>query len=484
VSNGHPQSLPVLDLCGGAGGWAEGLRALGLRDIGVEIDPWACATRAAAGHLAIRADISTLPIEPFRGRISGLCGSPPCQVFSRAGQRAGTRLTELLAELVIAGARGHDLDPCPAAMVDALLPTLPTHDRKGREVPMATRLAKAQAQVRSAVLVAQPGRWIAALRPPWVALEQVPDVLPLWEVLARELRLMGYSVWTGVLNAASFGVPQTRERAFLMASLERVALPPEPTHCRGGSPAGLFGPGLLPWVSMADALGYSGSLWTNSDNNTDDRTYLRDSELPSPSLTHRVTRWTLHTNRDQREDGSRQVVDLAENPAPAFTGKSGGQWVLRNNSNANACERSLDEPAGTIFYGGRANDVSWVLTNGNQPNATRCGTDEPAPTMAFGHNAARAEWVAERPATTVCGRDQIARPGHRDRSTNGESQFAVDSVRVSVVEAAILQGIRPDYPFQGTKTKQFELVGNLVCPPVAAAVVGALAGIERVEVGA
>jgi DNA (cytosine-5)-methyltransferase 1 len=34
----------------------------------------------------------------------------------------------------------------------------------------------------------------------------------------------------------------------------------------------------------------------------------------------------LHTNRDQRPDGSRQVVEV-DRPAPALTAKAGGQWV-------------------------------------------------------------------------------------------------------------------------------------------------------------
>jgi DNA (cytosine-5)-methyltransferase 1 len=52
------------------------------------------------------------------------------------------------------------------------------------------------------------------------------------------------------LNAADYGVPQTRKRAFLIASLEREVRAPKPTHAKGG--AG----GLRPWVTMAEALGW------------------------------------------------------------------------------------------------------------------------------------------------------------------------------------------------------------------------------------
>jgi DNA (cytosine-5)-methyltransferase 1 len=160
----------------------------------------------------------------------------------------------------------------------------------------------------------------------------------------------------------------------------------------------------------------------------------------------------------------------------------------------------------------------WEFVNGNQPRAAHRGPHEPAPTIAFGHNAERVEWVlrsgqsvaggeravwrsdepsvtvtqnvddcrwvVERPATTVQADPRIGRPGHKDRSSDGEPQFARESVRVSIEEAAILQGFRLDYPFQGTKTKRFEQVGNAVPPPMAAAVVGALTGIVAESLGA
>lgn len=187
----------TVDLFAGPGGWDEGARSLGVVTVGVEMEDRACRTAKAAGHARIRADVASLPTDPMVGKVTGLIASPPCQDFSIAGAKAG-----------IEGDKGH--------------------------------------------LMAQVMRWSTALRPEWIACEQVPPVLPYWEDYAYRLRALGYATWTGVLNAADYGVPQTRERAVLMASRVRPVTAPEPTHAQHEEPAGLFGPGRQRWVSIED----------------------------------------------------------------------------------------------------------------------------------------------------------------------------------------------------------------------------------------
>ncbi|WP_316248414.1 DNA cytosine methyltransferase, partial [Streptomyces sp. sk2.1] len=179
-------------------GWSEGLYALGLRDIGIEIDPSACATRTAARHTTIRADVADYPTAPLRGNVSALIASPPCQTFSAAGLRAGNDDIDLCHQGLDALARGHDT---------------------------RTALRAACTDPRS-LLVVEPLRYALELRPDWIALEEVPAVAPLFAHIAGILRRLGYSAWTGVLNAADYGVPQTRRRAFLLASRTRTATPP------------------------------------------------------------------------------------------------------------------------------------------------------------------------------------------------------------------------------------------------------------------
>lgn len=72
----------------------------------------------------------------------------------------------------------------------------------------------------------------------------------------------------------------------------------------------------------------------------------------------------------------------------------------------------------------------------------------------------------DRPATTVVATrnpDIVSGPGYRGAGA-APRQEAPGGVRVTVQEAAILQSFPAWYPWQGTKSKQYEQVGN-ACPP-------------------
>ncbi|MGW4024433.1 DNA cytosine methyltransferase [Streptomyces sp. NPDC005009] len=336
----------VLDLFAGPGGWSEGLRALGLRDVGIEIDPAACATRAAAGHSTIRADVAAYPTAPLCGNVSGLIASPPCQTFSAAGLRAGN----------------DDMDLCHQGLDDLA---------RGRDTRAALRGACADPR---SLLVVEPLRYALDLRPDWIALEEVPAVLPLFEHTARLLAGVGYSTWTGVLNAADFGLAQTRRRAFLIASRTRPALPPEPTHADGGTPADLFGDGLPAWRTMRDVLGCPpGDVVTRGNHTTG------GSRFPTTG------------------------------PSWALTGRA-RSWMLRVGNRPSSTRRRLDQPAPTLLFAKALNDVSWIDPDG-------------APIR-----------------------------------------------RLAVHEAAVLQGFPAAYPWAGSRTKQFEQIGNAVPTLLATAV--------------
>lgn len=403
-------SLDV-DLFAGPGGWDEGAKPLGLKPVGIEWDMAACQTATRAGHLRIRADVATYPTEPFLGKVRGLIASPPCQAWSMAGKRKGEADRAHCHELADRMAAGDD------------------------------STGWTEWEDERSPLVCQPVRWVRDLRPEWVALEEVPAVLGLWEHFARIFRAWGYSTWVGVLNAADYGVPQTRQRVILMASRVRQVQPPEPTHAQYPE-ADLFGGERLRWVTMAQALGWgfdaepsctvsSGGAATGGAEPFANKGYRdRLAAFVSAGVT-----------------GEGRPKDPQTQPADTLTGKGTAYWLRMGNQEKSAV-RNVEEPVPTVVFGARSNKV---------------------------------EWFHERPATTVVGSycpDVISPPGYR---LSESRQNAEGGVRVTVAEGGVLQSFPADYPWQGSRTKQYQQVGNAVPPLLATHVLAALTGLSLAD---
>ncbi|MFJ2739707.1 DNA cytosine methyltransferase [Streptomyces sp. NPDC087440] len=400
----------ILDLFAGPGGWSCALAALGIRDVGLEWDEWACKTRAAAGQLTVRTDVAMYPTRPFVGRVGGFIASPPCQAWSTAGKRLGLLDQPLVHQAVADLASGRD-----------------TRDR----------LLSSCRDPRS-LLAAEPMRYLHALHaaggPQWVAMEEVPDVLALWKQYASILRSWGFSVWTGILNAADYGVPQTRRRAILLASRTRTAAPPPPTHAKVAEPESLFGPGRARWVSMAEALG-----WGATDRPTP-TVCAGGGPGGGPEPFPSGSRKTLSDARDRGTWAPRPTGVVLQSR------REGAGWAARHGTRDN---RPATSPAPT--FTAEAHRWAWALRSNNQANATTRRSHEPAGTLFFGHRANECVWIAE-PAPALPDQDPVTPPA---------------PIRITAAEAGTLQTFPATYPWAGNKGQQFSQIGNAVPPRLA-----------------
>ncbi len=117
------------------------------------------------------------------------------------------------------------------------------------------------------LLLFQMVRYAEAFMPKVVLVEQVKGLKSapclknkkggVLENLIRNFEELGYTVSYEVLKAADFGVPQIRERLFLVASLEGKFFFPQPTHFRAISteaPGTFFDKLLNPYKTVYDAI--------------------------------------------------------------------------------------------------------------------------------------------------------------------------------------------------------------------------------------
>ncbi len=188
----------VLDLFAGAGGLSLGFHRAGCASLGaVEIDKHAAHTYARNFHYADQEkhskphDITTLDPEAFVAEICDskphdavdfLIGGPPCPAFTRVGR---AKLREVQAH-----SEAFKRDPRAMLYVPFL-------------------------------------RFAERLRPVALLMENVPDFLNwgghnLGEEVCDVLEDLGYRCAYTLLNAANYGVPQMRERFYLVA-INRLA---------------------------------------------------------------------------------------------------------------------------------------------------------------------------------------------------------------------------------------------------------------------
>lgn len=459
--------LVALDLFAGTG-WGVACTALGIREYGVEVMPQAVAVRALNGMRTIYRDVwaGLLGLEvvpPY----NLLIASPPCQTFSMAGGGAGRKA---LDEVLAAIDAGLYLEP------ERLIEFGETHDPK-------------------TALVLAPLAQVAQDLPPYVVLEQVPPVLPVWQRYAEVMREWGYSVWVGIISAEQYGVPQTRKRAILIARADGVeAAPPTPTHSAyyPRDPKRLD-EGVAPWVSMAEALGWG---MTERPGVTAGNAIGRAEGVGGSGAKRTIER---------EKAGGRWLVGFPRKVDETDRREADGDGEYRARD-----LRPSDSPAQHVTEKVRSWSRLPVALEGHQypdnksphkPNE-RQRRDVEAPAMTMTAGSRSAQWVHERPATAVIGNDsQVWAPGHKvnadDIARLGEDaarerygdRAGKTAERISIAEAAALQSYPAAFRWDAsmpdakgvvkpiTATNTYLQIGNAVPPVMAAAILSTL--IER-----
>ena len=186
----------VLDLFSGAGGFSLGFELAGCKIIGaIEHDKWAADTfqHNHIGAKMLLGDIESFDNEYIKQEIPALdmiIGGPPCQGFSVCLKNAG--------------------DP---------------KDPRNSLFTEYVRIAK-------------------LYKPTVLVLENVPNIIKaktksgenVVEIIQREFEQIGYHVYSTVLTASDYGVPQMRQRFILIASKQELKKPfPKATHYVGDS---------------------------------------------------------------------------------------------------------------------------------------------------------------------------------------------------------------------------------------------------------
>ena len=211
--NENIQPVKCLSLFAGIGGFEVGMAPLGFQFTNtLEWDENCCKTlNANPGFTgALEAEIKPVDImktapEDFSGeQVDYIVGGPPCQSFSAAGRRAG-------------GVAG-------------------TSDTRG-------------------TLFGYYCRYVRHFKPKAFVFENVRGILSSkkgedFKIICASFEEVGYRIYWRILNAADYGVPQQRERVFLVGirnDIDVVFKFPRPTH-------GSDSPHQVPYVTVREVI--------------------------------------------------------------------------------------------------------------------------------------------------------------------------------------------------------------------------------------
>lgn len=380
-----------MDLFAGPGGAGWGITQLELTELGFEIDDAACQTRRAAGLDTVECDLTKVDPLIYWG-VQGLWASPPCQGFSRAGLMKGHGdAGRIMEHIAICSRAGTWVEFADDGMEWA--------DDKSQ-------------------LVLQPLRWALLAEPQWMVWEQVPFVLTIWEACAEVLEDHGYHVWVGKMHSEQYGVPQSRERAILIASKDGPVKRPTPTHSKYyPRDSKKLDEGVKSWVTMAQALGWgmSGRPYFTVMGGTGaggaDHAMVGGSGARAALNAQREgEQWVVQrSNYSHGSDGDTadergRGVRLLDEPSMALTGRP-PQWLTIDDEN---------DPDPTVQRAVSRRELVSPQSIAGGPRARR-GEDQPSVTVTT--NFSRAKWDDELVVSTGNNSSTIGPGAERDAAS-------------------------------------------------------------------
>jgi len=369
----------AIDLFCGAGGLSEGFAQAGFHVLaGNDFDDYAGETFSATHPEAafLPGPIQDVSVSALlkaaglkAGKLDCLIGGPPCQAFSVYNHKRGM------------------------------------HDERSSLFREYLRIVK-------------------GLRPKWVVMENVTGITSagngqaVQEIL-EGLSSLGYHVETNILRAEEYGVPQERRRILFIGNRTKTPIIwPRPTH----------GPGLLPFVTIKEAIG--------------DLPVLKNGEDPGP-IPYRTSPRTAYQKELRR-----------------------GEKLVYNHAAPKLGKINLDRMK-YIRQGGSWRDIPVDLLPEGMKRARRSD-----------HTKRYGRLHPDGLSSTILTKCDLHWGAyiHPDQDRT-----------LTVREAARLQSFPDTFHFSGPKTEQYVQVGNAVPPvlgrSIAYAVLESAGGLAQKESG-
>lgn len=460
----------VLDLFAGCGGFSLGFQRAGCSIVGgVELDEEAARSHAqnffrgddklvelhGQAHDINACDPGELLGDWGLSRKSDavdiLVGGPPCHAFSRVGR---AKLNKTL---------GEDAEP-EAYRSDA-----------------------------RAKLWRQYLRFVEGLKPLAVVMENVPDILN-WggrnvaEEICRALQDLDYECRYTLLNAARYGVPQTRERFVLIGVRRALRCPPRfpgPTH----------------QITLPPGYAHAREVALRLVRGTDDlfaRTGFEEAPVGAGTLPPAVTAWeamadlpkihghrTGDISRGMRRPDERLAYLLKEPHSTFATLMRTWPGFASDGAVVDHWIRSLSERDYLVFERMKPGDEYPAAVKIAEENFARHLTEM----QQHGHRvpkAKSAEWERERKRFVPPykadrfpnkwrkleeNRPSRTLMAHLGKDSYSHIHYDSEQARtISVREAARLQSFPDGFRFAGAMNSAFRQIGNAVPPLLATAV--------------